>query len=452
MTMTHSSGKQRTFYTLILTQTLSLIGSHMSSLALSIYVFNQTGDVTPLALVSVFAMLPQVIAAAFAGVLADRWDRRYVMMIADAGQAVGTVILLVVFLTGSFQLWHLYVVTLLKAIFAVFQTPAFTASVTMLIPDEQRTRANAIMELTGPAAGVVAPALTGALYAIIGLSGIIAFDLITFVVAAVVVLLVQIPRPQQTEAGRKMQGSVLKEAFGGLRYLLDRRGLLGLTLHISLVNFLFSSASVLLTPYLLARTGSEAAMGAILGVLNLGMIIGGITIGVWGGTKVRIHTIMLGILAAGIFLVMSGAAQSSLALGIFIFMMAVPLPMVNASAMSLLQAKVAPDVQGRVFAVLTQISMFLMPVGFLLVGPLADQVFEPAVTAPGWERFAPLVGSQPGAGMGLILVISGAVLAVLTALVYAIPAIRRLEQSLPDYVPAEQASPAVGTPVPAAAE
>ncbi len=446
MTMTHPPGKQRTFYTLILTQTLSLIGSHMSSLALSIYVYNQTGDVTPLALVSVFAMLPQVIAAAFAGVLADRWDRRYVMMIADAGQAVGTVILLVVFLSGSFQLWHLYVVTLIKAVFAVFQTPAFTASVTMLIPDEQRTRANAIMELTGPAAGVVAPAITGALYAIIGLSGIIAFDLITFVIAAVVVLLVHIPRPEQTEAGRKMQGSVFKEAFGGLRYLLDRRSLLGLTLHISLVNFLFSAVSVLLTPYLLARTGSEAAMGTILGVLNLGMIAGGITIGVWGGTKVRMHTIMIGILTAGAFMILTGTAQSALFLGLALFLMAVPLPMINASAMSLLQAKVAPDVQGRVFAVLTQISMFLMPVGYLLVGPLADQLFEPAVTAPGWERFAPLVGSEPGAGMGLIMVISGVVLVIVTALVYAVPAIRRLEQTLPDYIPVEHASPAIVTP------
>lgn len=427
--------KLRTFYTLILTQTLSLIGSHMSSLALSIYVFNQTGDVTPLALVSVFALIPQVFAASFAGVLADRWDRRYVMMLADAGQAVGTLLLLFSFLSGSFELWHLYAVTLLKAVFAVFQTPAFTASVTMLIPNEQRARANAIMELTGPSAGVVAPALAGGLYALVGLSGIIAIDLITFVIAAAVVLAVKIPRPAQTDVGRQMQGSLLKETFGGLRYLMGMRPLFMLTLHIALVNFLFSGAGVLFTPYLLARTGSEALMGALLGILNIGMIVGGVTMGVWGGTKVRMHTIMIGIIVAGLFLVFGGMAQNVLILGVMFFVMFIPMPMINAAAMSLLQAKVPPDVQGRVFAVLTQIAMLLMPIGYLLIGPLTDQVFEPAVSAAGWERIAPLVGSEPGAGMGLIMVISGAVLTILTAIVYAIPSIRRLESSLPDYVP-----------------
>jgi hypothetical protein len=116
-------------------------------------------------------------------------------------------------------------------------------------------------------------------------------------------------------------------------------------------------------------------------------------------------------------------------------------PMINAAAMSLMQAKVPPDIQGRVFAVLGQLSMLLMPVAFLLVGPLADNVFEPAVASAGWERVAPLVGSEAGAGMGLIMVVSGVVLTILTALVYVIPSIRRFESTLPDYAatPADSA-------------
>jgi MFS family permease len=143
----------RTFYTLILTQTFSLIGSRISSLAIGMWVFAQTGNATPLTLVAFFQVLPTVLASMLSGVLADRWNRRYVMAFSDAGQAIGTVLLLISFSTGSFQLWHLYAVSLLQAVFGVFQGPAFQASVTLLVPDEHRDRANAIQQVSGPAAG-----------------------------------------------------------------------------------------------------------------------------------------------------------------------------------------------------------------------------------------------------------------------------------------------------------
>jgi hypothetical protein len=115
--------------------------------------------------------------------------------------------------------------------------------------------------------------------------------------------------------------------------------------------------------------------------------------------------------------------------------MMLPMPMVNAVGMSIMQAKVPPDIQGRVFAVMGQISMLLIPLAYLLAGPLADQVFEPAVGKAGWETVAPLVGSEPGAGIGLIMLIAGGVLFVTTLVVYAIPRVRRMEADLPDYVP-----------------
>jgi hypothetical protein len=133
------------------------------------------------------------------------------------------------------------------------------------------------------------------------------------------------------------------------------------------------------------------------------------------------------------FLGLAGMAQTSVMLGITLFLFMFGLPVANASAMSMLQAKIAPDVQGRVFAALTQMAMVLLPIAYLIVGPLADNVFEPAVGQPGWERVAPLVGDGPGAGIGLMLLICGFGNAFLTLLVYLIPAIRRIEADLPDY-------------------
>lgn len=428
-----SHNNLRTFYILILTQVLSLIGSQISGLAISIWVFTQTGNATPLALVSFFFIVPRVLVSGLSGVLADRWDRRYVMMLADLGQAAGTVLLLISFLSGQFELWHLYVITLMQSLFGVFQGPAFQASVTMLVPDDQRDRANAMQQMTGPAAGIIAPAVAGMIYAGFGVVGAIVVDLATFLIAVVVIALSRIPRPPRTVEGQAMVGSVWRSMFDGFRYLWQRRVLFWLLVFNSLINFLVGGVMVLQTPYILARTGSEATLGLLLGIINLGALAGGIVMGVWGGTRPRIHTIMWAVILFSTFLGLAGMAQTPVAIGVTLFLFMFGLPFANAAAMSMLQAKIAPDVQGRVFASLEQMSMLLLPLAFLLAGPLADQVFEAAVAQPGWERVAPLVGEAKGAGIGLMLVICGLGNAFLTFLVYLIPAIRRIEADLPDY-------------------
>jgi MFS transporter, DHA3 family, macrolide efflux protein len=145
------------------------------------------------------------------------------------------------------------------------------------------------------------------------------------------------------------------------------------------------------------------------------------------------NTMMPGLIVSGVALAFLGTAKTPLLLGIALFLMMFPLPMVNALFMSMMQAKVAPDIQGRVFAVLGQMSMLLTPLSFLIIGPLADNVFEPAVGQPGWERIAPLIGNTPGSGFGLVMLVCGAIVAVSSLLVYLIPAVRTLEADLPDY-------------------
>lgn len=426
----------RTFYTIIFTQVFSLIGSRISGLAVGFWVFAETQNATPLALVSFFMIVPQVIMSGFAGVLADRWDRRYVMMIADFGQALGTLLLLISFASGSFELWHLYVVTFLQGIFSVFQGPAFQASVTMLVPDDKRNSANAIQQMTGPLAGIIAPAAAGIVYAAVGVVGAIAIDLLTFLVAVLVVFLSNIPQPGQTAEGVALRGSMLKEFFGGIAYLWARQPMFWIIVYFATVNLLAAGLSAIQLPYLMARTGDEVITGVISGAVNIGALLGAVVFGMWGGPRRRVNVIVPGVLIAGLCLILFGVAQQPLHLGAAAFLFMLPLPMVNAAAMSVLQAKVAPDVQGRVFAVVAQISMLLMPIAFLLVGPLADDVFEPLVNTPGWATVAPLVGSEFGAGIGLMLVISGVLIAIISLIVYALPAIRQLETNLPDYVPA----------------
>ncbi len=432
----NSTYNMRTFYTLVLTQVLSLIGTRITGLAVGFWIFAQTQDATPLALVSFFFILPQVVLSGLAGVLADRWDRRYVMVLADAGQAVGSLLLFISFASGAFQLWHLYAVVVMQSLFAVFQGPAFQASVTMLVPDTQRDRANALQQLTGPLAGIIAPAIAGLIYAAVGVTGAIAIEMVTFAIAVGVVLLAHIPRPPRTAEGAALDGTVWKQMFDGFRYLWARQPLFWLVLYFAVINLLAAGLAAIQLPYFMARTGSEATTGLLSSVINVGALAGGIIMSIWGGTRPRIHTVMIGVMVAAVFLVGLGMAQQALLLGLMAFLFMFPLPMVNAAIMSIMQNKVAPDVQGRVFAAIGQFSMLMMPISFLLVGPLADTVFEPLVGTPGWATVAPLVGGSFGAGMGLMMVISGITILVLSALVYSVPAIRRVEANLPDFAPA----------------
>lgn len=446
--MSRQQRSLRTFYTLILTQTFSLIGSQMTSIALGIWVYQDTGSATPLALVAFFSTIPRLITPSLAGVLADRWDRRYVMVIADIGQAAGTTLLMVSFLFDSFALWQLYVVSAISAAFAMFQGPAFQASVTMLISDDQRDRANALQQLTGPAAGIVAPMLTGLLFAAVDVAGVMAIDLFTFIAAMVVVMLVHIPRPEQTKEGLAAQGTLWQEVQVGFRYLWDRQPLLMLLLSAMCVNFFFNMVGILFTPYVLSLTDSEATLGALMSVMSTGAIVGGIIMGIWGGTRPRVHTILPGIMIAGLCFSIFGITRAPVLMGLALFGMMIPLPIINAAFTSVLQIKTPADLQGRVFSAVSQIAMLLSPIAYLLAGPLADQVFEPAVGTAAWDAVTPLVGSQEGSGMGLMAVIAGALIILSSAVFYAMPMVRHMETTLPDYeavaieeTPAEAAEP-----------
>lgn len=425
--------KLLTFYTLLLTQTVSLIGSRMTGLAFGIYIYNQTGDATPLTLVAFFSWLPRLISASLAGVIADRWDRRYVMALADTGQAAGTLLLLVTFASGTFQLWHLYLVAIIQATFDIFQGPAFISSVTMLVPDNHRSRANAVQLVTSPLSGIIAPAITGVFFALVGMLGIIIIDLVTFLLSVGVVLMIHIPRPPESEEGRQARGSVWKEAWSGLAFVWQRKPLLMIFVFTALTNFFFAAMITLETPYILARTSNNAEiLGILLSVASIGSLAGTLLMAIWGGTKRRVLTMMPGMAITGLALAFLGTRGEPVMMGLALFVMALFPPINNVSIISVLQIKVPPDLQGRVFAAISQLSILLIPLAYLVTGPLTDNLFEPAAKNADWA-FSGLVGAGMGAGIGLMMVISGLAMTTIAMSIFAIPMVRNLETILPDY-------------------
>lgn len=433
----------RTFYTLAAAQTVSQIGSTMSFLAVGIYVYQQTGEATPLALLSMFMILPYLIVSGFAGVLADRYDRRKLMIIGDTGAALASVALVISLASGNFQVWHLYAAALWQAIFSTIQRPAFEASVSQLVPEAQRNSANAIMQISKPTAILFASALTGFLYASLGVVGIFGIDLLTFLVAVVTSLLVRIPMPVRSEEAVQARPSMLREWGAGIKFLWSRRPLFTLVAVGALFSVLISSVYALTTPYVLARTGSEVALGILTAIMSVGGIVGAIAIGAWGGFKRRVYTILLGMILVVGATVVFGANLSPLVLGAALFVAMMSVSIINTILMTLLQAKVPGDMQGRIFAIVMQLTLVLLPLGYLVIGPIADQVFTPLASAPTWMEgtLGTLFGSGAAGGMGLLFAASG-VLALLAALLtFASRSVRNMEATLPSYQSAADSVP-----------
>ncbi len=427
------SRRLTTFSLLLLTQTFSLVGSRMTAIAVGIWVFNQTGNATPLLLASFFAELPGMLGGSLAGVLVDRWDRRRVMMLSDSGQAVGSLLLLFSFLSGDFQLWQLYLVSLLQGVFATFQGPAQSAVITMLVGEAHRERANGVKEMAFPLAGVVAPVLTGVVYAGLGVSGVITVDLATFLLAVGVVFLLRIPHPKPTQEGLALQGGILQEALGALHFMRQRRGLLLLILYMTLMNFMLNGPLELAIPYLISITGSETLMGGIMGVMSLGAVAGASLIAVFGGFRPRMPLLLGGFLLTGGMFLVYGVARTPLLLSVSLFFLMAPLPSSWALHNAILQVKTPPDMQGRMFALVSQLGFLGSTLSFLLTGPLVDRVLKPAASTPAWSRLAPLLGRGEAAGMGLLLVATGVIILLATLAVAASLDVRKIEAHLPDY-------------------
>lgn len=425
------------FTTVWVGQLISLLGSGMTWFALTIWAWEITGQATTLALVGFFAFGPTVLLSPVAGALVDRWNRKLVMMLSDLAAGLSTVVVLILFATDHLEIWHLYVTGAFAGAFQAFQFPAYSAAVTMMLPKEQYTRASGMLSLAGSASGVLAPIMAGVLLGQIGVAGIMIIDIFTFVVAIAALLVVYIPQPAVTEAGREGRGSLWKESGYGFRYIFKRPSLLGLQLVFFGINLIASFSFTVLSPMILARTGNdEIVLGTVRSAMGLGGVVGGLLLSTWGGPKRRVHGVLLGMALSSLLgSLVLGVGDRVLIWAMGAFFAFFFIPIINGSNQAIWQAKVAPDVQGRVFAVRRLIAQITAPLGMLLAGPLADHVFEPAMMQGGSlaSSFRGLVGTGPGAGMALMFILTG-FLGVMVGLGgYLFPAVRDVEEILPDH-------------------
>ncbi|HSM56988.1 MAG TPA: MFS transporter [Candidatus Sulfomarinibacteraceae bacterium] len=424
----------RTFLIIWSGQLVSRIGTAMTRFALLIWAYQQTESATTVALLGFFSFLPLIAISPLAGVWIDRVDRRKILLLADGGAMAMTAALLGLYVTGHMEIWHLYVAEGLAGAFEAFQGPAFGAATSTLVPRSQYTRANGLRSLSEFGAQIAGPALGGLLLGPLGIGGVMAMDIVAFLVAAVTLLLVRIPLVRQ--AGT--QAALRQDVLVGTQYIWRRRGLLGFALIMTMVNFLASLTWYSIMPAMvLARSGNnELALASVQSALGLGGVAGAVLVSVWGGPRRKIHGVLLGIAASfmlGDLLLATARVLPLWALaaanGAFF------IPLISSCYESIWQMKVPLALQGRVFAARNMMTQALMPAGFLFGGVMADYVFEPALSLGGAlaPRLGWLVGVGPGAGMALMFLGSATVAIVMCLAAYLIPAIRNVEANLPDH-------------------
>ncbi len=432
----------RTFIIIWLGQMVSTMGSFMTVFALTIWVWEKTGSATALVLVGFFAQIPKLLVTTFAGLAVDRFNRRFLMLLGETAAFVCTLAVALLYLTQQLQVWHLYVIVSLYGAFGQLQILAYSASISLLVPKEQYTRAESLGSAVNYGAAIFSPALAGFLYPRFGLQSIFWIDLITFVAAFFTLSIVRIPQlsPHQivddcSNNEEKTTETLWQKLTFGFRYIWANPSLTAMAIAFTLFAIPNDITKALYSPMILARTGGDSQiLGTVTAAAGIGGVVGAIIIGVWGGFQRRIHGMLIGFIGHGFFKIILGIGQIVPVWMISHFFAVALMPMFYSSSNAIWYAKVPPELQGRVLAADQLIGILVSAIAPLIAGFLADRIFEPAMQPTG--NLAPIFGNffgtETGSGITLLFVIMAICVMLIGVTGYAIPTLRQVEGSLPN--------------------
>lgn len=423
------------FFILFTGQTLSTIGSAITSFGVSIWLFQQTEQATALTFASAAYLGPLLLVQPLAGTFVDRGNRKRIMLGVDTLAGLSTLTMLLLFQAGALLPWHIYLLNIVNGAVNAFQWPAFQASVTLMVDKEHYSRTSGFMQMGSPLSNMIAPAAAAAMLAVTGFESLLLLDLVTFVIAFVTLVMVVIPQPPAS-AETSTKPTFLQSTKEGFTYIFERPSLLGFLLLIMGLNLGTIFGVSVLVPMILATPGAdEAVLGTARAIAAAGGVTGGLLLGIWGGPDEKMRFLLL---AAGVSALAGvGYAIASGVVGwaVMGFISQFCSTFGSASMIVIWQRKIPPNLQGRVFAVQGLFVGLMVPIVTVIAGPLADHVFEPSMLSGGLlsQAFGWLVGTEPGSGMSLMTLLGNMVSLTALALGYSSTRIRHIETLVPDY-------------------
>ena len=357
-------------------QFVSMFGSMLVSHAISWHILLQEQTGSLVALFTCAAMLPMVFISPFAGVWADRYNRKYLVNISDAAIALITLVVAILYSAGHQSIWFLFATVMARSVGMGIQNPAGSALIPQIVPEEHLMRFNGIQSTAQSLTTFAAPMAAGALMSFLPLQTIFYIDVATAAIGiSTVFFFVKVPhvtKKQEKSLGAKVYYREMAEGFrfvGGAPWLK--------TLFIASALFgIFASPAAMLTPLQVVRTFGDDVwlLTAIEIAFSAGMMAGGVVISAWGGFKNKSHTMVLAWLCFGVTTLLFGVIPIFwVYLGVMV-LCGLSMPIYNTPAMTLLQTKIPPELMGRVFSVMMIINGLAMPLGMAVFGPLGDVV------------------------------------------------------------------------------
>lgn len=414
----------KTFIILWLTQALSSLGSSMTGFALVIWLYNDSGSALTTALLTVCSYAPYVIVSIFAGAISDKWNKKAVMLVCDSFAALTTVCVLVLFKTGSLEVWHLYILNALNGLMNSVQSPASDVAATLLTPEKHYQKTSAMRYFSNSLVSILTPALAAAIVSFAGLDAVIAFDLATFAVAFTVLLFfIKIPEVPQNESSKE---TLLQSAKGGISYLGRNKGILCMILFLSAINFIASIYNAAL-PALILSKSNEAALGAVSSSVGIATLIGSVIATVFPKPKSRSKTIcacLLVSMSTENFLLAFGNNTIAWCIGAVLGWLFIPLMSANYDV--IFRSTVPKEMLGRVYSVRNTLQFFSIPVGYFLGGFLVDSVFEPFMAGTENTLLLNIFGTEKGSGAALLFFVIGIAGVIVCTVFSRIKALREL--------------------------
>jgi DHA3 family macrolide efflux protein-like MFS transporter len=368
---------KRPFFTIFIGQAFSLLGSQLVQFALVWYLTKETGSATVLATATLVAMLPQIFLSPFAGSWVDRGNRRRIMIAADSAIALATLLLAGLFAFNLIEIWHIYALMFVRSLGQAFHSPSFASSTSLMVPKEHLARIQGINQTLHGGLSIVSAPAGAILLELLPMQGVLAVDIVTAMIAVGCLLFVAVPQPERKlldAEGKKL--TFWQDFREGYRYVFTWPGLVLLMFMSTAINFLFTPAGALL-PLLVFKYfgGGALELSWVEAIFGIGIIVGGLLLGVWGGFRRRILTLLISLILLGVSMAVIGFVPTNglvIALACM-FVAGMMVVFANGSEGAMFQAAVDPAIQGRVFTLSTSIAVAMTPLSLLVAGPIADR-------------------------------------------------------------------------------
>lgn len=402
------------------TQSLSALGSAMTSYSLVLWLYLRSGSALQTALLSVCSYAPYVIMSIFAGALSDRWNKKRTMLICDLIAAASTVAVLILIKTDALCEWHLYFLNALNGLMNTVQQPASEVAATLLIPKDEYQRTSGLRSFSNSLNSVLTPMIATALFTLAGIDSVIAVDLTTFFAAFLTLLLfIRIPENEKPEESKE---KLLISSRKGLVWLKQNPLIMDLILFLACINLVASVYDAALPAMILSKeNGGETVLGIVNTCVGIATLAGSVLVTLLPVPKDRVKVICFALfisMSTENFMLAFGSTPLVWCTGAVLGWLFIPL--MNANMDVIFRNTIPVDMQGRVYSCRNTLQFFTIPVGFLLGGLLVDKVFEPFMSGQSESSiFVSYFGAGKGSGAAMLFFVIG-IIGVIICLIFGL--------------------------------